>query len=936
MVAEKISGSPCVSDFLINPQYDPYRAHIDKMRLDGFDWDLVAAGGGAPGDLDSMLTMSVQFFRWPSLGDSPAMRRQVWQDIVYAKRRAEETAELVSGPLVVVGAGETEPDIQIPTEQHSSWQLYRKHLLDQKWTDRAVASIETSSLKILRHLRKNTQGQPAVRGLVVGHVQSGKTASMAGLMAMAADHGWNMFIVLSGTLENLRRQTKTRLLGDLNHTGNLHWHAIEHPSGDAPEGERAQDYHFSPGHRGRYFAVCLKNSSRLDGLVRWISEDRRSLDQMRILIIDDEADQGSINAARITAQERTRINQLIINLTRVRACSVNYAAYTATPAANFLNEGPGDGLYPQDFIVSLPQSDEHFGPVQIFGLPEAGRDALGIVRTVTAADQDAVAALHDDGSAPVPESLEDAVLWFLCCTAAMRHAGFSKPVTMLIHTSQRQEHHENMHAAVMSLLARIRRPPAKFTEKCRRVWERVKADLDLAAFRRRFPSYGRLGSVTDYPAFADFADGLRELVSEVSSIRLDGEGALTYGRGVHLCVDNCANNGVNDENEVRRLFYPVKSESGSPDFATAFIVIGGSTLARGLTLENLVSTYFFRASAQADSLMQMGRWFGYRKGYELLPRIWMPEQTRRKFEFMTMAEEDLRDDLRRFMDFGCEPSAYGPRVRVHPRASWLRPTAANRMRAQTGAKYDFSGVNRQTTVFHDGPDAEAIHTDNLAHTERFLQRLGAEKATQGHRHSVVWRAVRFADIKNFLAGFRFHENAQFFSDLEPFLRWYGANQNRTGFGAWNVVVAGNRPGGKRSWNVPGGPVGRIERTRLLARSKPGVSVSVGVLRDPGDLLADSLADGHDAEKPGKDRIAALRREGGVGSVPQLLLYLIDRDSTPSPDREERAPLDARAHIVGMSIWLPESGRETGQFATHLTVKIPADLADGSDGADTPE
>lgn len=926
-----------MSDFLINPQYDPYRNHIDKLRRDGFDWNAVAEGGVAAGELDGMLQMSVHFLKWPSLGDNPATRREVWLDIVVAKRQAEEAAESVSRPLVVVGVGETEPEIQIPTEQHSSWQLYRSHLLGQHWKETAVASIETSSLKILRHLRKNTKGQRAVRGLVVGHVQSGKTASMAGLMAMAADQGWNMFIVLSGTLENLRRQTKKRLLGDLNHNGNLHWHAIEHPHGDVPEGERAQDYHFSPGHRARYFTVCLKNPSRLDGLVNWVTADGRSLDQMRILIIDDEADQGGINTARISEQERTCINQLIIDLTRVKACSVNYVAYTATPAANFLNEGPGDGLYPEDFIVALPQSDEHFGPVQIFGLPEAEKDALGIVRTVSDADEEAVAAIHDDASAPVPDSLEEAVLWFLCCTAAMRHAGFSKPVTMLIHTSQRQGHHENMDTAVKALLERLRKPFSKLRNKCEQVWNRVRADLDLPDFARCFPSYGRLDSVAGYPAFADFAEGLRELVSEVSSIRLDQDGALTYGRGIHLCVDNCANNGVNDENEVRRLFYPASGEPDSPDFATAFIVIGGSTLARGLTLENLVSTYFFRASAQADSLMQMGRWFGYRKGYELLPRIWMPEETLKKFEFMTLAEEDLRDDLKRFMDFGCRPSEYGPRVRVHPRASWLRPTAVNRMQAKSGAKYDFSGVNRQTTVFDDGPRAEAIHKENLAHTESFLQKLGAERAEEGRRHSVVWRDVRFADVKAFLAGFTFHENAQFFSDLTPFLDWYGKNQDRTGYGAWNVVVAGNAPDKNRNWNVPGGAVGRVDRTRLIARSRPGVSVSVGVLRDPGDLLADSRAEGPDTEKPTRDNISALRTQGGVGSVPQLLLYLIDRNSKPSPDRKDRAPLDAPAHIVGMSMWLPESGRQTGQFATHLTVKIPADLADTSDNAaDTPE
>jgi hypothetical protein len=928
---------PAMPDFLIDPQYDAYRSHIDSMRRDGRDWDTVAAGGVGPGELDGTLQMAVQFMKWPSLGDSPASRREAWLEIVYAKRRAEEQAVSVSRPLVVVGVEETEPEIQVPADRHSSWQLYRHHLLAQGWKETAVGSIETSSLKILRHLRKSTLGQPAVRGLVVGHVQSGKTASMAGLMAMAADQGWNMFIVLSGTLENLRMQTKKRLLNDLNHIGNLHWHAIEHPSIDSPVGNRAQDYHFAAGHRARYLTVCLKNPSRLEGLAGWIVASAPSLGQMRILIIDDEADQGGINTARDSDLDRTRINQLIISLTKVRACSVNYVAYTATPAANFLNEGPGEGLYPEDFIVALPQSDEHFGPVQIFGLADAGKEALGIVRTVSDADQQTVAAIHDDGNATVPGSLEEAVIWFLCCTAAMRHAGFAKPVTMLIHTSQRQGHHENMATAVQSLLGRLRTSLRRGTKKFEQVWNRISAELDPASFGERFPSYGRLDQVADYPAFASFADGLHELLAQVSSIPLDEDGAFAYGRGIHLCVDNCANNGISDENEVRRLFYPAAGEPGSPDFATAFIVIGGSTLARGLTLENLVSTYFFRASAQADSLMQMGRWFGYRKGYELLPRIWMPKQTLEKFVFMTLAEEDLRDDLKRFMDFGCRPSEYGPRVRVHPRASFLRPTAANRMQEKTGAKYDFSGVNRQTTVFDDSLQAKAIHTSNLARTEAFLQKLGAGKAEKGRRHSVVWRGVRFAHVKAFLEGFSFHENAQFFSDLKPFLEWYGKNENSTGYGPWNVVVAGKAPDGKRDWSVPGGTVGLVERTRMPARSRAGVSVSVGVLRDPGDLLADSRAPGADTEKPTKDTISALRTEGEVGRVPQLLLYLIDRNSKPSPERKDRAPLDAPADIVGMSIWLPESGRQPGQFATHLTVKIPPALADTSDGTeDTPE
>lgn len=917
-----------VPNFLIDPQYDEYRRHIDMLRRDGKGWEAVAAGGGASADLDRKLVSAAELLNWPSLGTSAAARRRVWLDIVQAKRRAAELAETADDTIVTIGPEETETQIRVPGDDRSTWQLYKNHLLGQHWKDTAVTNIETSSLKILRRLRRNTQGQAPVRGLVVGHVQSGKTASMAGLMAMAADHGYNMFIVLSGTLENLRNQTKNRLLRDLNHNGNLHWHMVDHPSDD---GQRAQDLRFDPGHAARYFTVCLKNARRLEALVGWVTAHRQSLDQMKILIIDDEADQGGVNTARLSDRERTRINKLIIKLTKVKACSVNYVAYTATPAANFLNEGPGKGLYPQDFIVCLPQSEEHFGPVQIFGLPEAGKDGLGIVRTIGKKDMDAMEELHEDDDMPLPGSLKEAVIWFLCCAAAMRAAGFARPVTMLIHTSHRQEHHENVHGAVEAFLSGVRRQFGRFLTRSKKVWEDVRADLDRKTFSRRFPDYGRLDRVGDYPAFEDIVDDLRELVSEISSIRLNDDGTrLQYGRGTHLCVDNCANNGVNDENEVRRLFYPEAGAPGSPDFATAFIVIGGSTLARGLTLENLVSSYFFRASSQADSLMQMGRWFGYRKGYELLPRIWMPEQTRKKFEFMTMAEEDLREDLKNFMEYGRDPSEYGPRVRVHPRASWLRPTAANRMQEHEGAAYDFSGVNRQTTIFHAGSDAKAVHTHNLAHTESFLRRLGGSKARSGHRHSVVWDAVRFAEIRKFLSGFTFHESAQFFSDLTPFLEWYGEHEGNAGFGAWNVVVAGTEPDPKRIWKVPGGAVGRVTRTRLASRSTEGGAVSVGALRDPRDLLADSRAKQIPNDPPANAVMTRLRGEGKVGEVPQLLLYLIDSRSKPVKADTGREPLGAAAHIVGISIWLPASGKRSGQYATHLTVKMPAELAQEED------
>ena len=130
----------------------------------------------------------------------------------------------------------------------------------------------------------------------------------------------------------------------------------------------------------------------------------------------------------------------------------------------------------------------------------------------------------------------------------------------------------------------------KLDDIFRRVWDRVSSDLDVAKFAERFHDYGRLSEISGLPSFDDFFAEIRTLLGKVTAIQLDANSKRTYHRGIHVCVDNGANNGVTDENEVRRLFYPDASQG--LDFCSAFIVIGGATLSRGLTIENLVSTFF--------------------------------------------------------------------------------------------------------------------------------------------------------------------------------------------------------------------------------------------------------------------------------------------------------------------------------------------------------
>ncbi|MBA1290987.1 Z1 domain-containing protein [Pseudomonas japonica] len=923
-----------MTNYIIDPAYDKCRAFIDAWRLKGRDWDEIAGLGpigASSGKVNEWFLLQVEMDDWPSLGNTPEERLECWKQIVRHKEQAERQSVAAERPLIVVGAEEAEPGIAVPQDARSAWQLYRKHLIAQGWKKASVDNIEKSALRVLQHLRQTTKDRKAVKGLVVGHVQSGKTANMAGMISMAADYRWNLFVVLTGTLENLRVQTSKRLVGDLfRHDGNVSWKSIEHPSKNSPYGARAQDMQFDAGRRDRHLVVCLKNPARLKHLIAWIKAHPVGMSQMRLVVIDDEADQAGINSNDVLKAERTAINKLILQLINLPLQSVNYVAFTATPAANFLNEGPGDTLYPADFIAALPQADEHFGPVQIFGYPEQGKEPLGIVREISEGDLERIGELHE-GSLILPESLEESLIWYLCCVAVMRVSGAAKPVSMLIHTSARQAHHEYMSAAVQAALQKwAALGDARLAEIFRDVWERVSSGLDVAQFTERFPDYGRLSELRELPAFDSLYEELRMLLAKVTAIQLDADSERTYHRGIHVCVDNCANNGVTNENEVRRLFYPDAAQG--LDFCTAFIVIGGGTLSRGLTIENLVSTFFLRGSAQADSLMQMGRWFGYRKGYELLPRIWMSDDTKAKYEFMTIAEEELRDDLQRFMERGAKPEEFGPRVRVHSRLAWIRPTGANRMQRAVKATFDFSGINRQTTVFHDGNDAAAVLDRNLRLTEEFLNPAEnyLEKSRLRGANSFVWRHVDVNHVARYLASLSFHAGNQFFSDMEAFLKWLDEHADSAGYTHWNVVVAGSSPKSTNSWAISGKTVGRVNRTRFAdKRSDDGVSI--GALRDPKDLLADTCGlEDSDFTRTGftNPEVARLREKGGVGTVPQLLIYLIDKDSPHSPpnvapaQRRARASLNAKAHIVGISLYLPGSQGRQKNYVTHVTVSIP--------------
>jgi len=902
----------------IDPAYDEWRRLIERKRNRGISWEKIAEIGTA----EKLRSIS-------ELSCIPEINVNQWEEIFEAKKDAE-IKELSSEDDAVLG-DDIDSDIAVSAAVNSSWQIYRKNLINKKFSEKSINAVKKSSLTVLKKLSRNTEKRKsgAVKGLVTGHVQSGKTANIAGLMSIGADNGYNMFIILSGTIEKLRLQTQQRLYEDLSDDDgmpNLSWRFIEQPNLNSPAGERMSDLNLNGN--DRFFSVCLKNKKRLKNLFNWIKHDRNKLFQLKLIIIDDEGDQASVNTGKTELSERKAINDLIVKLTEIKALAVNYIAFTATPYANFLNEAYPESLYPKDFVAALPHSDEHFGPEQLFGLMDTDSEGLDVIRYIEKSDVDRIRKIHDAYSAELelPCTLKKSICWFLCTAAVRRYQMAESPVSMLIHTSQKVQHHENIGNAVKQWLENNN---SEAIDICRKVWNEEISSFTRDNFIDQFPSYALINNIEDYPEYEDILSHIKKIIGRISHIPFNKEGVIDYHKGIHVCVDNSANTHIDEDNQYKRLLYPSEELINTgmiaelPDYAPVFIVIGGSTLSRGLTLEGLTSTYFLRDSKQMDTLMQMGRWFGYRRGYELLPRIWMTPETRYKFDYMASVEHELREELKSYMKPPCvDPKYFGPKVKNTPSLSWLRPTSRNKMQNSQPVDLDFSGANTQTTMFYTD---KSILENNLRTAQSFLSSL--EEPSKYTGNVLVWENIEFSKVKNFLSQFIFHERSSFFNSIDAFIEWYDKVKKDAGYSTWNIIAAGTNNKRDEQWNIGKYSIGKVFRSRLKRAVSDG-SAAIGALRAPRDLLADTDEYQNNSLTSSRyTEVNYLREKAGLGKTPQIIIYRISKNSTAADTgrmSNRRADMNTSEDLIGINIWIPGARKKNGDpnFAEKLQVKIP--------------
>jgi hypothetical protein len=812
-----------------------------------------------------------------------------------------------------------------------NWFAYRDHLRRKGWGESAVSSIDEASTRITNELLcPNTGTEGRFQGLVLGYVQSGKTASMAGTIAKAADSGYRMVIILAGLTNILRQQTQRRIEADIiGHNPERWW------VGTTEE----QDFRLEKGiklptlERGKCaLLVVKKNAAVLRRLKRAMSQlselERKGIPTF---IIDDECDQASINTAAYRSAV-SRINGLIRDICE-QLPRVTYVGYTATPYANILMaETSVDGsrdLYPSEFIVSLAEPEGYFGVRKLFADEQgADREAeLPYIRRVP--DEDAsslqpISRKERDLFAPsLTPSLRTACDYFLLSLAARAHRGQEhQHCCMLIHTTIYAVCHRRLRTLVQNgwlnpLLQDLRTGNGTRNEELRSLWQRESCSLEPKS---------RIE--LDCPDEGENFDQLRShLLSAAESISITVE---------------------NSESELsQRLDF-----AGSKALHT--IVIGGNVLARGLTIEGLVCSFFIRSTNQYDTLMQMGRWFGYRKGYEDLPRIWITRELDNAFRDLVNVEELIRAEITEITRKGWTPADMAIRV---PQLASLSITARNKLVMENLEQCDVSyyGTHEQTIGF---PVSNEFHSSNweagelllqeaIRHSGRDPERTGSSLLIPEVNHRPVVRFLRNYNLeKQTMQGICEFVESELDAAEECMESWNIAVIGASGrpsisFGGVEGITLLNRSKINPAYQSPfGGSIEHELRTRIYLKALMGVSdVLVDVDREAYRSWLSGLSDpGFSREKDSWDSVKRYRTHA-LGKRPLLLLYPIDRASEPrgwNPakpmEEQSRLPLlsglecpeQLAQHILGMGIVFPDVTRATARHFIRVKLEKPSE------------
>jgi hypothetical protein len=621
------------------------------------------------------------------------------------------------------------------------WGSYKDYLIeDKEWTPRIVNNLDDETERILELCgNPNNQKDWDRKGLVVGHVQSGKTANYTGLICKASDAGYKAIIVLAGLQNTLRNQTQGRIDEGFIGYNTASLKEKEYVGvGNRRSGKRrtpailtnrTQDFSKTRASLGipidslsePVVLVLKKNVSILNNLHDWlklngVAAGRKKIDAP-LLLIDDEADNASINT-KYGRDGVTAINKAIRSVLSLFDHKT-YVGYTATPFANIFidpdtdDEMLEDDLFPRSFIISLDAPSNYFSADKIF-IQEPNRFLIN--------NEDALADLpvkhkKDWEITELPSSLEEAIRCFILAVSIKRLRG-----------------QENQHSSMMVNVSR-------FVDVQKNVKEYVLDYLHaLQASCRSFSKLPYVQAIADplmqelYTTWQDIYKGQTDSGDDWQSIQ--NELAVSASEITVSLINGKSSDRLNYDD------YPEGKK---------VIAVGGTALSRGLTLEGLIVSYYLRNTVMYDTLIQMGRWFGYRPNYEDLCRIFITNQAEGYFAHVSESIQELRADMKRMERQGSTPEEFGLRVRSHP--DTLVVTAANKLGRSAGLTWKVDLSNRFIESTHLKRDRESLDANRKLGLTLASDLLDIQTPMEVGGN-FLFKGVPVDKVVDFLEGFR--------------------------------------------------------------------------------------------------------------------------------------------------------------------------------------
>ncbi|VVB54854.1 Z1 domain protein [uncultured archaeon] len=835
--------------------------------------------------------------------------------------------------------------------QNGFWGRYRDYLGDEKnFAPDTINKLDRLTDKILDSLFDPTKKiQIDKKGLVVGQVQSGKTSNYTGLICKAADSGFKLIIVLAGIHNNLRSQTQLRLdegfLGfDTQHARAFDQNNIRIGVGRLGRTPYAPHSLTSSLEKGDFtqgaanalglnfetnepiIAVIKKNPHVLRRIYQWLSaqatedtDSGRIIRNKSLLLIDDEADNASINISN-DPDKRSTINEWITQILKLFGKN-GYVGYTATPFANIFIPLEDDNLFPRDFIINIPAPSNYIGPEKIFGFNFVEDDqesdtVLPLINRINDHDTFVPDRHKKDDQLPseLPDSLKRSIRCFIITCAIRRLRGQTTVHnSMLVHVSLYPRWHDHIVELIENQFNFYRRGIDQ-------------NDPDVIEdFRNTFE--------IDENGYKSYVTVSNQIINSKLAI-IDSQVQLHMWEDVLFHLNDAASRievkAIHGGSGEALDYYEHKN-------GLSVIVVGGNKLSRGMTLEGLSVSYYLRASRMYDTLMQMGRWFGYRAGYVDLCRLFTSREINEWYCHITHASEELREEFDYMSDVaGSTPEQYALKVRTHPGV--LQISASNKLRSAVTVQISWSG--RLVESYELKKDIKVIK-NNLSNTQRFISSLPGNFMLK--ENGYLWYDIPADDIISFLGGIQSMENLKGY-EPQNLIRFINNQLPNKELIQWRVALMHkSKASATTDFQISGTTykIGQWKRTQY----HPNSNDSVYYLRkshiiSPKDEFIDLTMQEYEnameltrkhrlklkkGREPAYPNGEIVRNEIRHPKKPLLIIYLLD------PKESETGLSDNSNPFVGYAISFPKSNYNVFEsFAVNEELLDLFDIEDNFD------